>query len=36
MKKNWKVDDVGNIPVTTTKPLDEGNQNFNNKDPSKT
>jgi len=35
MKKNWKVDDDGSVPVTTTKSLDEGNQNINNKDPLK-
>jgi hypothetical protein len=36
MKKNWKVGDVGSIPVTRTNSLDEGNQNFNKKDPLKT
>jgi hypothetical protein len=36
MKKNWKVEDVGSISETRTKPQDEGNQNFNYKDPLKT
>jgi hypothetical protein len=32
-KNNWKDQDVGRISVTGTKPLDEGNQNLNDKDP---